>query len=190
MRRAPGFCLLLTLALAGCMAPQRRAGTGATSSDGRGRSNASADVPSVADRLVQSMVRHPAIAGGTRPVVEVNGVEDRTGASVRTKAMADRIRTALVKTRMVRFTPVSPTSRDALDRARREVPGQVVAPTDARKATAKRTAGGYLLYGVLDATADAHATGRYRLTLALINLDTGGIEWQDTQEVLPAVAGS
>ena len=62
-----------------------------------------------------------------------------------------------------------------LARARQEVPGRVVAAAGAGKKS------GYLLYGVVDASARA---GSYRLTLALVNLDTGGIEWQDSQEIL------
>lgn len=181
MRLVSGAFLLLALVLAGCTASGRR-GDATASGAARARASAPADVPSVADRLVQSMVRHPAIAGGTRPVVEVNGVEDRTGRAVRTKVMTDRVRTALVKTRMVRFTPVSPTSRGAVERARRDVPGRVVPAAEARNP--RRGSGVYLLYGVLDAP-DTQAPGHYRLTLALINLDTGGIEWQDTQYVLP-----
>jgi PBP1b-binding outer membrane lipoprotein LpoB len=126
------------------------------------------------------MVRHPAIAGGTRPIVEVNAVEDRTGSRVGTKAITDRLRTSLVKTRMVRFTPVSPGSSATLARARRDVPGAVVAPDTNRKSS-------YLLYGALDPSTHA---GSYRLTLALVNLDTGGIEWQGTVEVQPPAAGS
>jgi len=148
---------------------------------GRLAATSPGDLQSATDRLVRSMVRHPAIAGGTRPVVELNAVEDRTGQSVSTKGITDRLRTSLVKTRMVRFTPVSPGSRATLGRARQEVPGQVVAPTDATKKAS------YLLYGALDPSANA---GTYRLTLALVNLDTGGIEWQGTQDVVPPAAGS
>lgn len=178
MRRVSGVVCVL-LVLGGCAAPRR---SGVSSSDPRYRATTPADVPSATDRLVQSMVRHPAIAGGTRPIVEVNAVENRTGASVGTKPITDRIRTALVKTRMVRFTPVSPASRATLARARQQVPGQVVA---AAGASNKKT--GYLLYAAVDPSTLA---GSYRLTLALVNLDTGGIEWQDSQEILPPGAGS
>lgn len=178
--------VLLIVVLGGCVAPQRRAGAPSSAPAGRGRSAAAADMRTATDRLVQSMVRHPAIAAGTRPIVEVNAVENRTRDAVGTKTITDRLRTALVKTRMVRFMPVSAASRASLARARRLVPGRVVAPPDPRRG-ARRGTGSYLLYGAVDPGGDAH---RYLLTLALINLDTGGIEWQDTQEVLPPAAGS
>jgi PBP1b-binding outer membrane lipoprotein LpoB len=177
VRRVSGVVIVLVV-LAGCTAPRRH---GVSTSDAR-RATAPADVQSATDRLVQSMVRHPAIAGGTRPIVEVNAVENRTGDGIGTKAITDRIRTALVKTRMVRFTPVSPASRATLARVRQQVPGQVVA---AAGAGSKKS--GYLLYAAVDPSTHA---GSYRLTLALVNLDTGGIEWQDSQEVLPPGAGS
>lgn len=179
MRRVSGVLLVLVV-LGGCTAPRRHGGV-STTGDARTRASTPADAQSATDRLVQSMVRHPAIAGGTRPVVEVNGVEDRTGNGVATKVLTDRLRTSLVKTRMVRFTPVSPGSRATLARVRQSVPGRVVSPSDATRRS------NYLLYGVLDPSTRA---GSYRLTLALVNLDTGGIEWQDTQEVLPPAAGS
>jgi PBP1b-binding outer membrane lipoprotein LpoB len=178
VRRVSGVVFVF-LVLAGCTAPRRH---GVSTSDARARSAAPADVQSATDRLVQSMVRHPAIAGGTRPIVEVNAVENRTGDGVATKPITDRLRTALVKTRMVRFTPVSPASRATLARARQEVPGQVVA---AAGAGSKKS--GYLLYAAVDPSTHA---GSYRLTLALVNLDTGGIEWQGSQEILPPGAGS
>jgi PBP1b-binding outer membrane lipoprotein LpoB len=169
--------LLAIVVLGGCTAPRRRSSSTATSDT---RASAPTDAQNATDRLVQSMVRHPAIAGGTRPIVEVNAVEDRTGNRVGTKAITDRLRTSLVKTRMVRFTPVSPSSSATVARAQRDVPGTVVAADTNRKSS-------YLLYGALDPST---RTGYYRLTLALLNLDTGGIEWQGTVEVLPPAAGS
>lgn len=145
----------------------------------------STDIQAVADRMVNSMVRIPIIADGSRPVVQVSTVKNKTTEHIDTKTISDKIRTALVRTGMVRFTAVSDANKEMLDNLEYQSGSGVVSKKTA-KSVGKQIGADYLLYGEIDSivkqsgrTTDAY----YKLTLNLVDIETGIIEWSDEKEI-------
>jgi len=145
----------------------------------------STDIQTVADRMVNSLVRHPIFAAGDRPVVQVSTLKNKTTEHIDTKSVTDKIRTALIKTGMVRFTAVSDANREILENLDYQQGSGVVSKKTA-KGVGKQIGADYLLYGEIDSivkkegrTTDVY----YKLTLNLVDVETGIIEWSDEKEI-------
>jgi hypothetical protein len=145
----------------------------------------STDIQAVADRMVGSLVRHPVIANGSRPVVQVSTMKNKTTEHIDTKNITDKVRTALIKTGMVRFSAVSDANPEMLENLDYQTNSGVVSKKTA-KGVGKQVGADYLLYGEVDSivkkaggTTDVY----YRLTLNLVNVETGLIEWSDEKEI-------
>jgi len=145
----------------------------------------STDLQTLADRMVGSLVRHPGIASGRRPVVQVSKVRNRTSEHIDTKSVTDKIRTSLVKSGRVRFTAVSDVNREMLDNLEYQSASGVVDPRTAHR-VGRQIGADYLLFG--DIASIVKRAGRetdvyYKLTLNLVDVETGIIEWTDEQEI-------
>jgi uncharacterized protein (TIGR02722 family) len=145
----------------------------------------STDIQTVADRMVGSLVRHPAIANAARPVVQVSTMKNKTTEHIDTKNITDKIRTALIKTGMVRFSAVSDANPEMLENLDYQANSGVVSRKTA-KGVGKQVGADYLLYGEVDSivkkaggTTDVY----YRLTLNLVDVQSGIIEWSDEKEI-------
>lgn len=145
----------------------------------------STDIQTVADRMVGSLVRHPAIANASRPVVQVSTLKNKTTEHIDTKNITDKIRTALIKTGMVRFSAVSDANPEMLENLDYQTNSGVVSKKTA-KGVGKQVGADFLLYGEVDSivkkaggTTDVY----YRLTLNLVDVETGIIEWSDEKEI-------
>ncbi len=181
---ARGGALLLVFALAGCGARQVSYGD-PTAVETLTVDWGSTDIQTVADRMVGSLVRHPAIAGGQRPVVQVSTMRNKTTEHIDTKNITDKIRTALTRTGMVRFTAVSDANPEMLENLEYQERSGVVNPATA-KGVGKQVGADYLLYGEIDSIvkkADGTTDVYYRLTLNLVDVETGIIEWSDEKEI-------
>lgn len=145
----------------------------------------STDLQTTADRMVGSLVRHPVISGGNRPVVQVSTVKNKTNEHIDTKAVTDKIRTALVKTGMVRMTAVSDANREMLENLEYQSESGVVSKKSA-KGIGKQIGADYLLYGELGSIvkeAGRSTDVYYKFTLNLVDVETGIIEWSDEKEI-------
>ncbi|MBI3782881.1 MAG: penicillin-binding protein activator LpoB [Deltaproteobacteria bacterium] len=144
----------------------------------------SSDIQTVADRMANSMVRLPEIANNSRPIVQVSTLKNKTTEHIDTKSITDKIRTALIKTGMVRFTAVSDAAAEIGENIDYQQGGAVNKAT--AKKSGKQVGADYLLYGEVDSivkqagrTTDVY----YKLTLNLANVETGIIEWSDEKEI-------
>lgn len=145
----------------------------------------STDIQTVADRMVNSMVRIPIIADGSRPVLQVSTVKNKTTEHIDTKTITDKIRTALIRTGMVRFTAVSDANREILENLEYQSGSGVVSKKTA-KSVGKQIGADYLLYGEVDSIvkeAGRKTDVYYKLTLNLVDIETGIIEWSDEKEI-------
>jgi penicillin-binding protein activator len=145
----------------------------------------STDLQSIAQRMVDSLVRHPAISGGQRPVVQVSTVKNKTTEHIDTKSITDKIRTALVKTGMVRFTAVSDANREMLENLEYQQQSGVVSARSMKK-VGKQVGTDYLLYGEIDSIVKRDSGVSdvyYKFTLNLVDVETGIIEWSDEKEI-------
>ena len=145
----------------------------------------STDLQTIAERMVSSLVRHPLISGGQRPVVQVSTVKNKTMEHIDTKSVTDKIRTALIKTGMVRFTAVSDANREILENREYQEHSGVVSKRTA-KGVGKQIGTDYLLYGEIDSIvkrAGRESDVYYKFTLNLVDVETGIIEWSDEKEI-------
>ncbi len=145
----------------------------------------STDLQGIAQRMVDSLVRHPAISGGQRPVVQVSTVRNKTTEHIDTKSITDKIRTALIKTGMVRFTAVSDANREMLENLEYQQQSGAVSARSMKK-VGKQVGTDYLLYGEIDSIVKRESSVSdvyYKFTLNLVDVETGIIEWSDEKEI-------
>ncbi|MFN2426510.1 MAG: penicillin-binding protein activator LpoB [Candidatus Binatia bacterium] len=145
----------------------------------------STDIQAVANRMVDSLVRHPVISSGDRPVVQVSTLRNKTTEHIDTKSVTDKIRTALIRSGMVRFSAVSDANPEMLENLDYQQNSGVVSGRSA-KGVGKQVGADYLLYGEIDSIVKK--AGRitdvyYRLTLNMVDVETGLIEWSDEKEI-------
>ena len=135
--------------------------------------------------MVDSMAKHPVFAGAkVPPIVQVEGVRNKTHEHIETKSLSDSLRTALIKTGKVRFS--NKEDRGTLDEENetQQRSGRV------RQETKKRRDGlispDYVLTGDLISNVQEVGSKKlvyYRLNLNLTNLETGLIEWSDEKPI-------
>lgn len=181
-----GMAAILCCTLAGCGATSRSVRYG---DPGRVETLTadwgSTDLQSTAERMVSSLLRHPVVSGGSRPVVQVSTVKNSTTESVDTKAVTDKIRTALVKSGMVRMTGVSDAGREILENLQYQTSSGVVRK-DTAKTPGNQIGADYLLVGEVSSIVKSGDSARdvyYKFTLNLVDVSSGIIEWSDEKEI-------
>lgn len=135
--------------------------------------------------MISSMAEHPIFKDARLPpVVQVEGVRNKTAEHIDTKSMTDSLRTALIKSGRVRFSNKEDRETLAEEVDYQNESGRV------RRDTQKRKDGGigadYILTG--DLVSNVQQAGNrklifYKLTLNLTNLTTGIIEWTDEKPI-------
>jgi penicillin-binding protein activator len=144
----------------------------------------STDLQGISERMVQSLVRHPVIMNGDRPVVQVSTVKNKTTEHIDTKTLTDKIRTALLKTGMVRFTAVSDASRELSDTLDYQRSGAV--DRKSAKRVGKQVGADYILVGEIDSIVKSDGRRSdvyYKFNLNLVDVESGLIEWADEKEI-------
>jgi penicillin-binding protein activator len=143
------------------------------------------DAKLLIEDMIGSMATHPVFADAqVPPVVQVEGVRNKTAEHIDTKALTDSLRTSLIKTGKVRFS--NKEDRSTVD-------GEIEYQNDSgrvRKDTRKDRQGAigadYILTGDLISNVQQVGSRKlvyYRLTLNLTNLTTGLIEWSDEKPI-------
>ena len=144
----------------------------------------STDLQMIAEKMVQSLLSSPAVQLGDRPVILVGGVRNKTDEHIDTKAITDKIRTALVRSGAVRFVA---------DEVREEVIRELKYQTDSgyvdpetRKRIGRLVGAGHLLMGEI--TSIRKKAGRetdlyFKINLNLVEIETGRIRWTDEKEI-------
>jgi len=145
------------------------------------------DVRRTIEKMVDSMLADQELIrsfGGTRPVLDVTGIKNRSSMHLDTKMITDSVRTKLIRSRKFRFMDRSTMIDDKQMIDEQQNNGL----TDQAKAIrgGQQSAAQMYLYGDLyeirNQTDDV--TDRYyKLTLNLKDLKTGEIVWTDEQEL-------
>lgn len=143
------------------------------------------DAALLIEEMIASMANHPIFADSkVAPIVQVEGLRNKTSEHIDTKSLTDGLRTSLIKTGRVRFS-----NKEDRDLIANEVDYQNESGRVNRK-TAKRRDGqfgaDYVLTG--DLISNVQEVGNrkrifYKLTLNLTNLATGLIEWSDDKPI-------
>jgi len=144
----------------------------------------STDLQTIASAMVDSLLRHPAIAQADRPVLFFGGIENATSEHVDTKAIADTIRTSLVKSGRVRFT-ADRAAQDAIQEQIQFQSGSYVDPATAKR-IGKQIGADLVLTGRFASIVKRAGSRKdvyYLFTLSLENIETGLLEWTDQKEI-------
>lgn len=144
-----------------------------------------ADMQQMSDTIVKAMVSCPFIRNAPKPpVVIVERVQNRTEEHIDMKSMTDKIRTALIKTRKVRF--VNKKQRATLDQEYdyQDNSGNVSAPTANRRG--KQIGADYIFSGSMATNVQQLGDDKliyYKLTMNLTNLETSVIDCVEEREI-------
>lgn len=143
-----------------------------------------ADMQQMADTIVKAMVECPYVRNAKQPpVVIVENVQNRTEEHIDMQSMTDKIRTALIKSRKVRF--VNKQERGTLDEEYQyNASGAVSGPT--QKARGKQIGADYILSGAMATNIQEMGSDKliyYKLTMNLTNLDTSIIDCVEEREI-------
>ncbi len=145
----------------------------------------STDLQTIAEKMVNSLLASPVLLTGERPVVYVHRVKNKTDEHIDTKAITDKIRTALLKSGKVRFSAVDEVNDEMIRQLEYQMSSGVVDPMTA-KSLGHQVGADYFLFGEI--MSIRKSSGRLRdvymkLTLNLVNIETGIIEWADEKEI-------
>ncbi|HOM29419.1 MAG TPA: penicillin-binding protein activator LpoB [Deltaproteobacteria bacterium] len=145
----------------------------------------STDLQLIAEKMVNSLLASPVVAGGRRPVFYIQTVRNRTDEHIDTRAVTDKIRVTLLKSGKVRFTAVSDVKDEIVNQLEFQTSSGMVDPATA-KAMGRLVGADYFLYGEL--ASIRKSAGRvkdvyYKFTLNLVNISNGLIEWADEKEI-------
>ncbi|MEO5667491.1 MAG: penicillin-binding protein activator LpoB [Bdellovibrionota bacterium] len=135
--------------------------------------------------MIGSMATHPIFADAqVPPVVQVEGVRNKTAEHIDVKALTDSLRTALIKSGKVRFSNKEDRSSVDTEIEYQNDSGRV--RKDTRKDRQGAIGADYILTGDLISNVQQVGSRKlvyYRLTLNLTNLTTGLIEWSDEKPI-------
>jgi uncharacterized protein (TIGR02722 family) len=143
------------------------------------------DAVMLIEDMIGSMATHPVITDAkVPPVVQVEGVRNKTAEHIDTKSMTDSLRTALIKTGKVRFANKEDRETMQEEQDFQNDSGRVRRDTQKRRDSA--VGADYMLTG--DLTSNVQEVGSrkliyYKLTLNLTNLTSGLIEWSDEKPI-------
>lgn len=143
------------------------------------------DAKALISDMIVSMAEHPIFAD-TRlpPVVQVEGVRNKTSEHIDTKSLTDSLRTALIKTGRVRFS--NKEDRNIVDSEIDYQNSSGRVRKDTRAARGGAVGADYILTGDLISNVQEVGSRKlvyYRLTLNLTNLSTGLMEWSDEKPI-------
>ena len=173
------------LLLAGCATPtarevqlDRRALTAALEPQ---------DVRRTVEKMVDSMLADQEFiqeVGGSRPVLDISGIKNRSTMHIDMTSITDSIRTKLLRSRRFRFMDRA-TSADDLEFMNDQALNGMTDPAKA-VAAGQQSAAQLYLYGALTEMRQQvdGVTDRYfKFTLNMKDIASGEIAWTDEQEI-------
>ncbi|ADN77589.1 membrane lipoprotein lipid attachment site [Ferrimonas balearica DSM 9799] len=177
--------LMLALVLAGCQSKvEYRDATEVETVD---ISFGSSDLQAVASKMVDSMLTTPSVVRLTandRPILFVDRVTNKTSEHIDTESITDTISTRLLRSGEFRFIDMT-----RVDAVRKQLDYQnnsgMVDPAKAIQ-FGRQVGAQYMLYGNLSSIVKRDGSTQdvyYKMTMRLMDLETGLIEWADEKEL-------
>jgi penicillin-binding protein activator len=143
-----------------------------------------ADMQQMADTMIKSVVACEDVAKAAKPpVVIVEKVQNRTEEHIDTVSLTDKIRTALIKSKKVRF--VNKSERGTIEEEYQYGEGGNVSSETSKK-RGKQTGADYILSGALASNIQEVGNDKYiyyKLTLNLTNLESSVIDCTEEREI-------
>tara|TARA_B100000965_G_scaffold394264_1_gene406196 strand:- start:7 stop:588 length:582 start_codon:yes stop_codon:yes gene_type:complete len=146
------------------------------------------DVNAVADTMVDSMLTSPStvdITKSERPILVVDRIQNRTDQHIDTVSVTDSIRTRLIRSGKFRFVDASTRDAQRAELLYQETGGMT--NPDAAIKMGQQLGAEYMVTGAIVSYSTSSSKRRreaYKLTLNMINLKTGIIEWADEKPIL------
>ncbi|MBY6019049.1 penicillin-binding protein activator LpoB [Ferrimonas balearica] len=177
--------LMLALVLAGCQSKvEYRDATEVETVD---ISFGSSDLQAVASKMVDSMLTTPSVVRLTandRPILFVDRITNKTSEHIDTESITDTISTRLLRSGEFRFIDMT-----RVDAVRKQLDYQnnsgMVDPAKAIQ-FGRQVGAQYMLYGNLSSIVKRDGSTQdvyYKMTMRLMDLETGLIEWADEKEL-------
>ena len=145
------------------------------------------DMQVVAQALVDSMVKHPAIANAKNPpLVMVTNLQNKTSEHIDTQSIMDMVRVSIMKSGKVAFV-----DKEAREDIKSEYDYQnsgMVSDAD-KKGPGSQKSADFIVNGRLDSIVQEvgrDKTVYYKITLNLTNLKSSVIVWTDQKEIRKA----
>lgn len=147
----------------------------------------STDLHKIASDMVDSMMMSPSVAAitrGTRPVVFVERIKNKTSEHIDTESITDTISTKMLNSGKFRFVDM-----ERVDAVRQQLnfqnDDQLVDKSSSIQ-FGKMVGAQYMLYGNLSSIVKDTGSDKdvyYKMTMRLMDLKSGLIEWADETEI-------
>ncbi|MBV7315834.1 penicillin-binding protein activator LpoB [Shewanella sp. NIFS-20-20] len=147
----------------------------------------STDLQAITTKMVDSMLSFPpvvALTANDRPIIFVDSIKNKTSEHIDTESVTDSISNQLLRSGKFRFIDMT-----RVDSVRKQLDYQnnsgMVDPSTAIK-FGRQIGAQYMLYGNLSSIVKQDGSTRdvyYKMTMRLMDLDTGLIEWSDEKEI-------
>ncbi len=179
------FVLAVAIGLAGCQSKVEYGD--ATEVETVNENFGSTDLQAITDKMVDSMLTFPPIVALTqagRPILFVDRIKNKTSEHIDTESVTDSIANKLLRSGQFRFIDMT-----KVDAVRKQLDYQnnsgMVDPSTAIN-FGRQIGAQYMLYGNLSSIVKTDGSTKdvyYKMTMRLMDLETGLIEWSDEKEI-------
>ncbi|WP_185817515.1 MULTISPECIES: penicillin-binding protein activator LpoB [Shewanella] len=179
------FMLAVAIGLAGCQSKVEYGD--ATEVETVNENFGSSDLQAIAAKMVDSMLTFPPVmvlTANDRPIMFVDKIKNKTSEHIDTESVTDSISNKLLRSGKFRFIDMT-----KVDAVRKQLDYQnnagMVDPSTAIS-FGRQIGAQYMLYGNLSSIVKQDGSTKdvyYKMTMRLMDLETGLIEWSDEKEI-------
>ncbi|WP_298768255.1 penicillin-binding protein activator LpoB [uncultured Shewanella sp.] len=179
------FIITFLIALAGCQSKVQYGD--ATEVETVNANFGSTDLQAITTKMVNSMLTFPpvvALTANDRPIIFVDRIKNKTSEHIDTESVTDSISNQLLRSGKFRFIDMT-----KVDAVRKQLDYQnnsgMVDPSTAIN-FGRQIGAQYMLYGNLSSIVKQAGSTKdvyYKMTMRLMDLQTGLIEWSDEKEI-------
>ena len=144
----------------------------------------STDLQMIAESMTRSLLDSDIVANGSRPIVTVQEVKNKTSEYIDTRAISDTIRTELQKSGRVRFAVDAAAMQQQVDELRRQQ--SELYEKDKAAEMGKMVGAAYRIEGNIASIVKQAKEVKdvyYKFNLQLWNIQNGLMEWGDEKEI-------
>jgi uncharacterized protein (TIGR02722 family) len=144
----------------------------------------STDLQMIAESMTRSLLNSELVANGSRPIVTVQEVKNKTSEYIDTHAITDSIRTELQKSGKIRFAVDAAAMQQQVDELKRQQ--SELYEKDKAVQVGKMVGAAYRIEGNITSIvkqAEDVKDVYYKFNLQLWNIQNGLMEWGDEKEI-------
>jgi uncharacterized protein (TIGR02722 family) len=175
--------LAAALLLGGCAKEKTRYGD-AKSVETVTNQFGSTDLQMIAESMTRSLLNSDIVANGSRPIVTVQEVKNKTSEYIDTRSITDTIRTELQKSGRVRFAVDAAAMQQQVDELKRQQ--SELYEKDKSAQIGKMVGAAYRIEGNITSIVKQNEDVKdvfYKFNLQLWNVENGLMEWGDEKEI-------